>query len=173
MKILISTAFFAVSVLPTLALAAQSNTVTFKGEVSTQTCDVSINGEKVSPIILLPTVADTQLAKAGNTAADTNFTIDLTNCNDTLAKASAIFVGNNVTTNGNLGNTGTATNVSIQLKDGVSSSKFDFNQDVTSSAATISAKAGSIPLVVSYYAEADAVTAGTVIASAQYAISYE
>lgn len=174
MKILLSTAIIAASVLPTFAFAVQSNTVTFKGEVSTQTCDVSINGEKTSPVVLLPTVADTQLASAGATAADTNFTIDLTNCNDKLTKASAVFVGNNVTTSGNLGNTGTSTKVSIQLKDGSAGGKvFDFNSDVSSSVATIASGTGSIPFIASYYAEEDGVAAGTVVASAQYAINYE
>lgn len=174
MKKKLSTAIVAVSFLPVFAFAAQSNTVTFKGEVSTQTCDVTINGEKDSPVILLPTVTDAQLAVAGSTAGSTNFSIDISGCNDKLTKAKAVFVGNNVTTAGNLGNTGTAAKVSVQLKDGVDSTVFDFNStDVTSSASTIASGAGSLPFIASYYAEEAGVTAGTVIATAQYAVVYE
>ncbi|WP_392566612.1 fimbrial protein [Utexia brackfieldae] len=175
MKKLLSTAILAASVLPAFAFAVQSNTVTFKGEVSSQTCDVSINGVKETPVILLPTVAATQLATKGSTAAETNFTIDISGCNQTLTKAKAIFAGNNVTTTGNLGNTGTATKVSIQVKDGVGNSVLNFNGTDTVSGITAISTSGtaSLPFSASYFAEDAGVTAGTVVASAQYAISYE
>ncbi|AWM79607.1 type 1 fimbrial protein [Gammaproteobacteria bacterium ESL0073] len=174
MKKLVSGVILAAGLVPALAFAQQTpNTINFKGEVTTQTCQVSINGASTSPVVLLPTVADTALATAGTTAGDTNFTIELQNCATNLTSAKATFVGNNVQASGNLGNTGTATGVSIQVaNDG--GSVLDFNaSDVVSSAATISGTGtASLPFTASYYAEAPA-TAGTVLASTQFAIVYQ
>lgn len=174
MKKLVSGVILAAGLVPALAFAQQTpNTINFKGEVTSQTCQVSINGESSSPVILLPTVADSALATAGTTAGDTNFTIELQNCAPSVATAKATFVGNNVQTSGNLGNTGSATGVSIQLANQGGSS-IDFNAtDVVSAAATISGTGtASLPFTARYYAEAPA-TAGTVLASTQFAIVYQ
>ena len=99
--------------------AASSNTVQFKGEVSTQTCSVNINDNQSNPVVLLPTVAASKLATKGATAGDTTFTVNVTGCaaatSDTAIKT--VLAGNNPTTNGNLGNAGDAAKVSIQLLD--------------------------------------------------------
>lgn len=90
--------------------AASSNTVQFKGEVSTQTCSVNINGNQSNPVVLLPTVAASKLATKGATAGDTTFTVNVTGCaaatSDTAIKT--VLAGNNPTTNGNPGNAGDA-----------------------------------------------------------------
>lgn len=162
------------------ALADSANTVQFKGEVSTQTCSVNINGNESNPVVLLPTVAASTLATAGLTAGDTTFTVNVTGCTVNSESSTAIktvFAGNNITSNGNLGNTGDATNVSIQLFDSNATTPLSFSSGsvATSSAMTLASgeTTTSQDLVARYYAESAGVTAGTVIATAQYAITYQ
>ncbi|AXK23701.1 fimbrial protein [Serratia marcescens] len=159
--------------------AASSNTVQFKGEVSTQTCSVNINGNQSNPVVLLPTVAASKLAAKGATAGDTTFTVNVTGCaaatSDTAIKT--VLAGNNPTTNGNLGNAGDAAKVSIQLLDSDATTPLSFasGSTVTTSAMTLAKDATSTSqnLVARYYAEDTGVAAGSVIATAQFAISYK
>ncbi|MGL6021458.1 MAG: fimbrial protein [Gibbsiella quercinecans] len=162
------------------AFADSANTVQFKGEVSTQTCSVNINGNESNPVVLLPTVAANTLATAGSAAGATTFTVNVTGCTanpDSSTAIQTVFAGNNVTSNGNLGNTGTATNVSIQLLDSDASSPLSFSSGsvATSSAMTLASgeTSTSQDLVARYYAESAGVTAGSVTATAQYAITYQ
>lgn len=99
--------------------ANANNTVKFMGEVSTQTCAVDINGVSSNPIVLLPTVPASSLSTQGLTAGETTFTVNLTGCTSesSATTVKTVFVGYNVTSNGNLGNTGSATDVSIRLLD--------------------------------------------------------
>jgi major type 1 subunit fimbrin (pilin) len=95
----------------TSALAMSNNTITFRGEVSDETCSVAINGNQAKPVVILPTVSAKELAKGGDTAGQVTFDIGLTGCTgnaDKPTKISTVFVGNQVTSNGNLGNTGDA-----------------------------------------------------------------
>lgn len=162
------------------ALADSANTVQFKGEVSTQTCSVNINGNESNPVVLLPTVAASTLATAGTATGATTFTVNVTGCtlddeNSTAIKT--VFAGNNITSNGNLGNTGTASNVSIQLLDSDATTPLSFSSGsvATTSAMTLASGATSTSqtLTARYYAEATGVTAGSVTATAQYAITYQ
>ncbi len=60
------------------------------------------------------------MAKGGDVAGQVTFDIGLTGCTgntDRATKNLTVFVGNQVTSNGNLGNTGDATNVEVQLLD--------------------------------------------------------
>ncbi|MET2950084.1 fimbrial protein [Vibrio owensii] len=158
-------------------LAASANTITFQGEVTDETCTVAVNGESASPVVLLETVSKSQLTNNGDTAGGADFDISISGCTGDVAgvpNISTVFVGNQVTGNGNLGNTGSATNVEIQILD-TSGSAIDLtggfkgSNDLalaageTSSTATYSAQ---------YYATG-AATAGTVNASLQYAVSYQ
>ncbi len=158
------------------ANAASDNTVQFQGEVSTQTCSVNINGNSTAPIVLLPTVATTALSAAKDVAGATEFTVNVTGCATTEATIQTVFAGNNITANGNLGNTGTAGDVSIQLLDSDGSSALSFTRGETVSTTTFTkaedATGASQNLTAQYYAEGDTVTAGSVIASAQYSITY-
>ncbi|MBS1204300.1 MAG: type 1 fimbrial protein [Proteobacteria bacterium] len=156
--------------------AASSNTITFQGEVTAETCSVAINGNTVSPVVLLPTVSSTSLASSGQTAGATPFDVSVTGCTGSATattKVSTVFVGNQVTTNGNLGNTGTAANVEVQLLDTTSApinltSGFNGNGDLTLAAGATQASA---TYTAQYYATG-ASTAGTVVATLQYAVSY-
>ncbi|MFT8210809.1 MAG: fimbrial protein [Symbiopectobacterium sp.] len=98
-------------VVPGMALASD-NTISFQGEVADETCEVSVNGNNASPVVLLPTVSASQLNAAGQTAGQTTFDIGVSGCTGDAdgMTVSTVFVGNQVTSAGNLGNTGTANN---------------------------------------------------------------
>lgn len=157
--------------------ATSNNTVKFKGEVSDQTCVVDINGTKDTPVILLPTVAASDLSKANDVAGKTSFTVNLTGCTAALlkeTKISSVFQGMNTTTSGNLGNTGSAKNVSIQLLDPNGKAVNLSNGMVKIPGIVLAANSTSASqdLSVQYITEAGGAAAGTVMASAQYAIAY-
>lgn len=159
--------------LPIVGYAEQSNVITFQGQVDDVTCSVSINGSDSSPIVLLQTAKKTDLATAGATAIPTEFTLQLTDCG-AAKTATASLVGNNVTTNGNLGNTGTAANVSIQILDKGTPIVFSGSSAVTAGSGTaLTDGSGTMPFVAQYYAETAEVTAGSVQATMQYAITYQ
>lgn len=159
------------------AFAASDNTITFQGEVTDETCSVAVNGNSASPVVLLPTVSATDLAASGDTAGPVTFDIGLSGCTGSSSaetKISTVFVGNQVTTNGNLGNTGTATNVEVQLMDTTGAvidltNGFTGDGDLTLAAGDTEASA---TYTAQYYAT-NASTAGTVEATLQYAVSYQ
>ena len=160
----------------TSTFAMSNNTITFRGEVSDETCSVAINGNQAKPVVILPTVSAKELAKGGDTAGQVTFAIGLTGCTgnaDKPTKISTVFVGNQVTSNGNLGNTGDAANVEVQILDTAEkvinlTNGFKGEGDLqlkpgeTEASATYTAQ---------YYANG-AASAGTVEATLQYAVSY-
>ncbi|EHM45158.1 fimbrial protein [Yokenella regensburgei] len=178
---IIKTRVFAFATLPLLfssvAIADSANTITFKGEVTEQTCEVSVNGVNARPVVLLPTVSKSELSQPGSFAGLTTFTLGVTGC---TASASAldiktIFVANNMTALGNLANTGTATDVELQLMtDGTGTTPIDLRN--ATGIAGISVPAGSTSgehdYGVRYFSAAGGAGAGTVVGSVQYAVSY-
>lgn len=162
-------------VLSTTALA--DNIIKFQGEVAEQTCDVSVNGSTSSPLVLLPTVPTTALDTAGSTAGQTSFTISVSGCTPGASETAikTVFVGNNLTGTNRMGNTGTASNVSLQLVDPASAAvPLDLTGQIGAPGLKLAAAAttASHDFAVQYYAES-AVTAGSVLGSVQYAISYQ
>lgn len=159
------------------ALASTSNnTLKFQGEVADQTCVVDINGTANTPVVLLPTVATSDLKSPNDVAGLTSFTINLTGCSAAVSDTniSSVFQGMNTTTAGNLGNTGTATNVAIQLLD-------PKGDPVNLSAGMVQvpgivlktgASTASQDLSVQYISESGSATPGSVMATTQYAITY-
>jgi len=167
------------AVAPICSFAASSNTINFQGNVSSQTCSVTINGNAATPVVLLPTVSSAVLNAAGNKAGLTKFTVGLTGCTDPGSNAQpvgTVFVGNQVTASGNLGNTGTAKNVSLQLVDPADPSA-PLKVDGTTATSGLSIAAGQTSathdFAVQYFAEAIGVTPGSVLGSVQYAINYQ
>ncbi|MGC6389849.1 fimbrial protein [Ewingella sp. S1.OA.A_B6] len=162
------------------AFAASNNTVTFQGEVTSETCSVTINGNSAKPIVLLPTVKASALATAGSVAGQTTFDVGVSGCTGSTTvptPVSSVFVGNNITTEGNLGNlaaTDAATNVDIQILD-TASKAIDFNARAFNGAGdlTVAAKesAATATYTAQYYATA-AAKAGAVESTMQYAVSY-
>lgn len=159
------------------ASAASSNTISFQGEVSDETCSVSVNGNDASPVVLLPTVSASDLATSGATAGQTTFEMGVSGCTGDATAAttiSTVFVGNNVSSAGNLTNTGTASNVEVQLLDTtdepiVLTGGYTASGDLTLAAGETSSSA---TYTAQYYATG-AATSGTVAASLQYAVSYQ
>ncbi|ELW1649009.1 type 1 fimbrial protein [Enterobacter oligotrophicus] len=154
--------------------AASDNTITFQGEVTDQTCAVTVNGSHASPVVLLPTVSIADFSSATTTGA-TSFEVGISGCATEEADRtiSTVFVGNQVTPSGNLGNTGTAGNVEIQILDATGNvidftDRFTGNGDLTLTAGETSATAGYI---AQYYTTGTP-TAGDVTASLQYSVSY-
>jgi len=158
------------------ACAVPMSTLQFRGEVNAQTCSININGTDISPIVLLPTVNADNLKMAQSVAGITKFIVNVTGCDSGAATIQTRFAGNNITVNGNLGNTGTAHNVSIQLldADGITPLRFVNGSSVetTSFIKADSASTASQELFAQYYAEGMA-NPGTVNASAQYSIYYK
>lgn len=158
------------------AMAAGPNTITFMGEVTAQTCEVTINGNDANPVVLLPTATTTELAASGNTAKETTFTLGLTGCTAGAAlNTQTVFIGNNVDGNGNLTNVAAsgAANVALQLLDAPSGSPIDLTSAATVAGVSLAASAtsGSKDYAVQYYASGVS-TAGPVLGSVQYSITY-
>lgn len=162
------------------ASAVSDNTISFQGEVTDETCSLTVNGNDSTPIILLPTVSTSDLALAGSHAGDTTFEMGVSGCTGTGdaatdTKISTVFSGNLVeTTNGTLGNTGTAENVTVQILD-VSGEEINLSSTYTADN-DLKLSAGDTASTATYtarYYATDVAAAGTVAASMQYAISYQ
>ena len=160
------------------ANAASTGTITFNGELTATTCDAVVDNQAADATVVLPTVGINQLVNPGETAGRTGFNIALTNCQGTLKTASAFFeAGPTVDLDsGHLKNSGTATNVSLQLRD-ESSATGDVivagngNQAANTTYQNVSSGSANLPYSVEYFADA-ATTAGTVISQVVYSIQY-
>lgn len=166
----------AISAVPVFALAG-NNTINFKGEVANQTCSVSVNGIENNPTVLLPTVSAADLNIAGATAGLTNFTVGVTGCTPSGSTTSinTIFVGNQITASGNMANTGTASNVELQLVEPLApENPINLSSGYSQSGLSLAAGATSAQhdFAVRYYASGVA-TAGSVMGSVQYSVTYQ
>ena len=74
-KIIALSVFFGLS----SAVSASDNTITFQGEVTDQTCSVTVNGNALSPVVLLPTVSISDFASS-TTAGATAFEVGVSGC---------------------------------------------------------------------------------------------
>ncbi|PAA97695.1 MULTISPECIES: fimbrial protein [Serratia] len=162
-----------------LAQAASGGTINFQGQLSNNTCEVVVDGQASNPTVTLPIVSIGQLGSAAQTAGLTGFTLALANCSGSLKTASAFFeAGATVDVlTGRLKNTGTAQNVSLQLRDGTSASQAVIkagNADQINGNSFVNVESGStnLPYFVEYYAEG-ATTPGTVVSSVIYSIQYK
>lgn len=162
--------------LPVVALAESSNTVTFRGQVTAQTCSVSINGNAASPVVLMPTVNANALAVQGSTAGETPFTIEVNGCSAPAVDLSikTAFVGNNVNNAGHMLNAGTATDVQVELLDKVGGTpvRLDGVTAVEGLLLLKGATSARHEFAVRYISEKGGAKPGTVSASAQYALDY-
>ena len=121
--VLATAAIAAAAAMPAVSQAADG-TITFTGQITSQTCTISGNGGGKNFTVTLPTVSTSALATAGTTAGRTPFNIALSNCTPNSGNVSTYFEpGATVdTTTGQLINaSGTATNVEIGLLNGDSS----------------------------------------------------
>lgn len=156
------------------AAEASDGTITFNGQIESQTCTVKVNGGENNATVTLPTVSSSLLKTAGQTAGSTRFTIDLSDCSTQTGDVYAYFEqGANVNANGRLTNTGTATNVDLQLLDSANNALNAGSTEQTTSPTTAALAAGAATLsyAAQYYATA-AATSGTVASSVTYSINY-
>jgi len=160
--------------------AQAANTITFVGEVTDQTCEVSINGQ-ANAVVLLPSVPASQLKAAGSKAGLTPFTLTLTHCTapGTNMQLTTRFMGRGVTEAGNLGNLATgkkAENVSIQLTDNEAGTKpIDLSKGTTHVTGPVLNKdqnTASHTYAAQYYSHNGNASAGAVQAVVEYVISY-
>lgn len=177
MKTLLPVAFGATVLLSSAAFADAANTITFKGEVTEQTCSVTVNGSSARPVVLLPTVSKSDLAAATDTAGLTTFTLGVSGCTVDTAdlQIKTLFIGTNVTSSGNLENSGTATNVELQLMtDATGTSPIDLSNPTAIAGMTVLAgeTTAEHDYAVQYYTPTGSAGAGTVVGVVQYAISY-
>lgn len=180
-KLMVSSAVMAVLSLAAInANAASTGTITFNGELTASTCDVSVDGQGADATVTLPTVGTNQLTTQGATAGRTGFNMALSNCSGTLQTASAYFeAGSSVDqTTGHLKNTsGNATNVSLQLRDGSDAAQAIIQAGNTSQVASttytdVSGGTGTLPYEVEYFADG-LTTAGTVVSNVVYSVQYK
>lgn len=165
-------------------VAFADNTVTFLGEVSDSTCDVTINGASGNISVLLPTTTVTALSTAGATTEATPFNFVVSGC--TAASQSNVgmrLVPLSTTTSGtltNIASTSTAAaGVAIQIVDGSTSTPIDFSDgEYSTTTQTIpSSSTGTLtfPFTARYYSLATTavpVTSGKVESQLQYALTY-
>jgi len=171
-------------VLPLSAMAAP--TVTFEGEVTSQTCAISINGQANS-VVMLPTVAikdfgDTPAAT--KTAGFTPFTVSITGCQapDADTNITTKFLGYNVdSASGVLGNMATgsdaASGFGIQLlKDTEDNAASAINLKGVTAVPGLVLKNGQTSATYDfgarYYSLGDTGTPGRITAVAEYTVSY-
>lgn len=170
---------FAIAVVAMPSFALANNTIQFQGEVTDQTCEVTVNGNSNSPVVLLPTVTR-EVLNTASTAGETPFTIGLSGCSvsDQPLEIMTVFVGNNVTQNGNLGNTGgTATDVELQILDEVGGAVVDLQNGTAVKVEGLVLEAGAQAtehdFAVQYFTPTNQASVGSVFGSLQYAISYQ
>ena len=175
MKKSILASLLAVSSLAPLAAFASDGTITFNGSVTAQTC--TINGGVPTFTKILPQVSANTLNAAAARAGTTNFSIALTACTPAIGGARVFFeAGPGVdAVSGRLNNTGSATNVQVELLNATGGS-------IVAGAAAGSQNSGNFTPIIGgaatlnyaaqYYATA-AATAGTVAASVTYSIEYQ
>ncbi|WON76638.1 fimbrial protein [Serratia sp. UGAL515B_01] len=163
-------------VVSTTVMAAGTHVIRFQGEVIDQTCTIDINGNGPDPLIILPTVIASTLDQAGKTSGSTAFILNLTGCtasaNPTILKTT--FLADNLTAQGHIANTGTATGVTLQIVDPIYPTRpLKLNGEVSSTYTVLgeNATSSSHTYAVEYVAEA-ATTPGTVLGSVQYSIAY-
>ncbi|MGS1105013.1 fimbrial protein [Achromobacter anxifer] len=156
--------------------AFASNTITFQGNVTAQTCEINSSNGTSNFTVNLPTVSASALGATGQTAGDTAFTILLTNCQPNSGNVRTNFEpGTTVNSNGRLSNqTGDARNVEIQLlNDDASVIKAgDPGAAQNSKQASLNAGSASLSYVARYFAT-DKAEAGTVKTVVNYSIVYQ
>lgn len=160
--------------------AAPQNTIRFEGEVSSQTCNVSINDStSAAPVILLETAKLSELSASGLNARPAKFSIKLTGCTDPGNTAQSVkvhFASGNVDANGYLKNIATANaadHVAIQLLDPADTAiNLSSGQAYVNAFTLHSGETGGEAQFTARYVATGTATAGKVEASVQYAISY-
>jgi len=160
---------------------AQTGLITFNGEVTAVTCEVTFpgaTGTPGNPTVTLPKVATTSLAEAGKTAGKTPITLQVgTTLKPCNVASVALELDNNRTAKvnaaGRLENTlttGEAKNVSIGLRD-ANDKAIDLSTPWSSARFAPDSGIVTIPFAAEYTAEGIA-EAGLVSSNVEYTVDY-
>ncbi|MDF0604607.1 hypothetical protein HZU77_002940 [Neisseriaceae bacterium TC5R-5] len=147
---------------------AVAGTVSFQGELTSNSCVMTVNGA-ADAVVLLPTVLTSALATAGQVADKTSFEVSLSYCS--TATPQIKLLANNI--NATSGSFGGNANVKLQLLT-------TLNQVVkftSAGAVLVPSKlvnnAETSPLFIQYYTETTSTkTPGAITGSLQYAVAY-
>lgn len=174
--------------------AAATNTITFTGNITDATCNVSLEyggktvGTDGTGTIPLSEISSGLLKDPGTTAGPALFYIVAKDCvvgegPSAKSKIAATFTSANADNLGNLNNldpvaTGGAKNVQFKLRDSKSADIIvnDPNQSTSTATTDIDTTAGGvtkIPYSVEYYSAAGGATQGTVSSSVNYELIYK
>ena len=156
---------------------AIDGTITINGQVVANTCTVAVNGGSNTGTVALKPAPTSALATTGSTYGDMPFTIAVTGCDSSLNGKSVLpyWSGAQVNSNGRLRNTGTATNVDLQLLNQDDLTPIALNapeggQGTTG--ATVASGAATMTYYARYYATG-AATAGPVTSTVNYTLIYQ
>ncbi|HCL5074995.1 TPA: fimbrial protein [Salmonella enterica] len=168
---------------------ASDGTVHFRGEVIDSTCEVT--PETAEQNVDLGKVSKTALAHVGDTAAPTEFHIDLTGCPATYTKAAIRFdgveasdgngdlaIGNPIATGAPGDYTGggsdavMATGVAIRIYNQADNSQVKLYNDSVYSDIDASTGMASLKFIARYIATNAVVTPGTADADSQFTVEY-
>ncbi|WP_058914462.1 fimbrial protein [Entomohabitans teleogrylli] len=162
----------------TMPAQAYDGMITFQGDITDNTCEISVNGGGATETVSLPKIPAFALNSPGVTQGDTPFTIALSNCTGaTLSSAYTYFESGTYldSVSGRLNTVSgsdSAGNIQIQLLDNTHQPIFIGDQSSQSSnLIDISSGSGLMDYIARYYAT-DAATAGTVYTSVNYSIVY-
>lgn len=170
--------------LPSAVAFSATNTVTFYGQVTDATCNVTVNSTSGDVSVQLPTIKATDLTSgAAATAGATKFNFVISGCTAGTSDTNVAIrlVPESTTTAGNLPNiaSGAAANVEVQLVDDADTGgviNFATGGEYTTTPVAItSADADgniSVPFTAQYYATGTA-GSGKVEGKVQYALAYD
>jgi len=169
--------FVAMSAASSLASAADG-TITFNGNITSQTCTIKGNGGGKDFTVTLPTVSTATLSNEGKTAGRTPFVIDLSNCSAGSANVHAFFESGPTTDNAS-GNLiladGGATEVQIRLLNGDDGSPIKAGfADASQNSKSVTINAGTAQLrYAAEYVATGTAGAGAANTSVLYSIAYQ
>lgn len=161
-----------------MTAAASDGTITFNGQITSVTCNISGNGGGSSFTVTLPTVSTGALGAAGVTAGRTPFNIVLSGASCTNGAVASTYFEPGATVDSATGklknSTGTATNVQLGLLNGDATAIVLGAPQASqnSKSVTIASNTGTLNYFVEYVATGGAATAGTVGSTVTYSISY-
>lgn len=171
---LIAVAVLASSAFGISAFAADGQ-VNFTGEIIDAGCTV-VNTPSNPLEVTLGKVARSAFTQAGDTAAPTGFTLQLTDCPATVNTASVKFDGTSVVGNNHVlaltQGTGVATGVGIQLSDDANTVLPLFTASKAYSLQSGTGVINNLDFVARYIATSATVTAGPANSMASFTINY-
>lgn len=158
----------------TFAASNGEGQINFTGEIMDASCDV-VNGVDAPLDVTLGKVSKDAFTGTGSTAASTRFSIELTNCPDTVTAASITFGGTPSTDNSNvLGLTqdaNVASGVGVQLLD-ASGSPVDLFTPSESYTLQSGTAVNDLGFIARYIQTSDTLTPGTANAVSTFTVVY-